>query len=75
LYASQIAIVDAAVDGAFSLVPDHACGPVRGVVGQDLRPNNIWETYEKGALMENPSVGQIDIVDPKYKISKTIFKR
>ena len=51
------------------------CGLVRGVVGQDLRPNNIWESYEKGALMKNPKVRQIDIVDPKYGTSKTIFKR
>jgi RHS repeat-associated protein len=51
------------------------CGLVRGVVGQDLRPNNIWEGYEKGALMKNPAVNQIDIVDPKSRNSKTIFKR
>jgi hypothetical protein len=51
------------------------CGLVRGVVGQDLRPGNIWEGYEKGSLMKNPAVGQIDIVDPKYGNSKTIFKR
>jgi RHS repeat-associated protein len=51
------------------------CGLVRGVVGQDLRPNNIWEGYEKSALMKNPAVNQIDIVDPKYGNSKTIFKR
>jgi hypothetical protein len=51
------------------------CGRVRGVVGQDLRPNNIWESYEKGALTKNPAVNQIDIVDPKYGNSTTIFKR
>lgn len=49
--------------------------PVRGVVGQELRPNNIWEGYEKGALMKNTAVSQIDIVDPKYGNSRTIFKR
>jgi hypothetical protein len=27
------------------------------------------------ALMKNPAVSQIDIVDPKYGNSKTIFKR
>lgn len=32
------------------------CGLVRGVIGQDLRPNNIWESYQKGALMKNTSV-------------------
>jgi len=51
------------------------CGLVRGVVGKDLRPNNIWESYEKGALMKNPAVRQIDIIDPKHGNSKTIFKR
>ena len=51
------------------------CGLVRGVVGKDLRPGNIWEGYEKGALMKNPAVSQIDIIDPKRGGSNTIFKR
>lgn len=52
-----------------------ACGLTRGVIGQELRPGNIWETREKGALMGNPSVTQIDTIDPKTGTTKTIFRR
>jgi len=52
-----------------------ACGVTRGVIGAELRPGNIWETREKGALMDNPSVTQIDTIDPKTGVTKTIFKR
>lgn len=52
-----------------------ACGLTRGVIGQELRPGNIWETREKGALMDNPSVTQIDTIDPKTGATKTIFRR
>lgn len=51
------------------------CGLVRRIVEQDLRPNNIWESYEKGAFTKNPSVNQIDIVERKSGNSKSIFKR
>ena len=52
-----------------------ACGLTRGVIGKDLRPGNIWENREKGALMENRAVTQIDTIDPKTGATKTIFKR
>nr|WP_297354199.1 RHS repeat-associated core domain-containing protein [uncultured Caldimonas sp.] len=52
-----------------------ACGLTRGVIGQELRPGNIWETREKGALIANPAVTQIDTIDPKTGATKTIFKR
>ena len=51
------------------------CGLVRGVVGKDLRSNNIWEGYERETLMNNSAVSQIDIIDPKSERTKTIFKR
>lgn len=41
-----------------------ASGRVRGVIGQDLRPGNIWEGYEKDALIKNPNVTQIETIDP-----------
>jgi RHS repeat-associated protein len=52
-----------------------ACGLTRGVIGQELRPGNIWQTREKGALTDNPSVTQIDTIDPKTGATKTIFRR
>jgi RHS repeat-associated protein len=52
-----------------------ACGLTRGVIGQDLRPGNVWEGREKGALMANRSVTQIDQIDPQTGATKTIFKR
>ena len=39
-----------------------ACGLTRGVIGQELRPGNIWETREKGALMDHPSVTQMTLL-------------
>ena len=52
-----------------------ACGLTRGVIGQELRLDNIWEAEEKGALMNNPSVTRIDTIDPKTGATKTIFRR
>ena len=52
-----------------------ACGLTRGVIGQELRPGNVWETEENGTLMNNPSVTQIDTIDPKTGVTKTIFRR
>jgi len=52
-----------------------ACGLTRGVIGQELRIDNIWEAEEKGALMNNPSVTRIDTIDPKTGATKTIFRR
>lgn len=50
-------------------------GVVRGVIGQELRPGNVWETYEKQTLMDNPSVTAIETIDPQTEAANIIFKR
>jgi hypothetical protein len=50
-------------------------GEVRAVVGRELRPGNIWETKELPALMANPNVTQITIIDPETLIETVIFTR
>jgi len=52
-----------------------ACGLVRGVIGKELRPGNVWEGYEKGALMNNHDVKTIQTIDPKTGQLTTIFQR
>lgn len=52
-----------------------ACGLVRGVIGMELRPGNVWEGYEKGALMNNQNVKAIQTIDPKTGALTTIFQR
>ncbi len=48
---------------------------VRGVIGKELRPGNVWEGYEKGTLMNNPNVKTIQTIYPSTKEVTTIFQR
>ncbi|WKX76165.1 PAAR-like protein [Zobellia laminariae] len=50
-------------------------GEVRAVVGNKLRPNNIWENVELPRLMKNPDVTKITTIDPVTQIEKVIFTR
>lgn len=50
-------------------------GTVRAVIGQSLRPGNVWEASELPALKANPNVTQIITIDPVTKVETVIFKR
>ena len=50
-------------------------GTVRAVIGQNLRPGNVWETAELPALLKNPKVDKIVTIDPVIRLEKTIFVR
>jgi|GEM_PF-1567040 len=50
-------------------------GHVRAVIGESLRPGNVWETSELGNLMSNPNVTKITTIDPKTMVEKVIFVR
>ncbi|MFD1739545.1 peptidoglycan-binding protein, partial [Bacillus salitolerans] len=50
-------------------------GEVRAVVGNSLRPGNIWENVELPSLMENPNVTKITTIDPETLVEKVIFER
>ena len=52
-----------------------ASGTVRAVIGENLRPGNVWETSELPALMNNPNVNQIITIDPATGAEKVIFVR
>jgi RHS repeat-associated protein len=54
---------------------EQASGNVRGVIGQDLRPGNVWEGYEKDALISNPNVTSIEKIDPESQSVSEIFRR
>ena len=43
---------------------DGAAGEVRAVIGDSLRPGNVWETAELPALELNPAVTKITTIDP-----------
>lgn len=50
-------------------------GEVHAVIGQNLRPGNVWETVEIPRLMENPNVTKIVTIDPETGSETTIFQR
>ena len=53
----------------------NASGTVRAVIGQDLRPENVWETSEFPSLVNNPNVTEIIKIDPATGQETTLFKR
>ncbi len=50
-------------------------GTVRAVIGKELRPGNVWESAELPALINNPNVDRIIIIDPVTKVETEIFVR
>lgn len=48
-------------------------GEVRGVIGQSLRPNNIWQNKELPALKANPKVTKITTIDPLTWVETVIY--
>jgi hypothetical protein len=50
-----------------------ASGEVKAVIGNDLRPGNIWQTKELPTLLKNPNVTKITTVDPVTGLSTVIF--
>lgn len=49
---------------ASSAYAEGASGEVRAVIGDSLRPGNVWETAELPSLMDNPAVTRITTIDP-----------
>jgi RHS repeat-associated protein len=50
-------------------------GEVKAVVGQDMRPGNVWETKELPALKANPNVTKITQIDPSTRAETVIYTR
>lgn len=50
-------------------------GKIRAVVGNELRPGNIWGNIELPRLKANPNVTQITTIDPKTGIETILVKR
>lgn len=54
---------------------ESASGDVRVVLGADLRPGNVWETYEFEALRNNPNVTRIVAIDPTTGQMRLLYER
>ena len=50
-------------------------GDVRAIVGQKLRPENIWENVELPRLMQNPNVTKITTINPDTMGEIVVFER
>ncbi len=48
-------------------------GEVKAVIGNELRPGNIWQTKELPALLKNPNVTKIITIDPVSGVATIIF--
>lgn len=59
---------------ASNIYAEQVSGKIRAVVGNELRPGNIWENIELPRLKANPIVTQITTIDPKTGIETIIFK-
>ena len=64
-----------ATGGYVTAVAESASGTVRAVVGPNLRPGNIWETFELPALRQNPKVDKTMTVDPSTGKEKLVWSR
>lgn len=53
----------------------NASGTVRVVLGQQLRPGNVWEVAELPALQANPNVKSVIAIDPLTQQERVIFTR
>ncbi len=52
-----------------------ASGEVRAVVGESLRPGNVWENIELPELIKNKNVTKITTIDPATGAEKVVFSR
>lgn len=52
-----------------------ASGTVRAVIGENMRPGNVWEVAELPALKNNPKVTKIVTIDPATGKENIIFER
>ena len=53
----------------------NASGDVRAVLGSQIRPQSIWESFELPTLMKNPAVDKVIGIDPKTGAEKIIYQR
>lgn len=53
----------------------NASGDVNAVIGQTLRPGNIWEEVELPTLLRNPAVRSITTIDPATLEERLLFER
>ena len=72
--AANPAVVQAWKDASLGFAQG-ARGELKAVIGQNLRPGNIWETTELPALKGNLQVRKISVIDPATRSEKVIFER
>lgn len=57
----------------FAQYASNASAEIRAVIGQQLRPGNVWETRELPALKRNSNLSKITTIDPATGKSTVIW--
>jgi hypothetical protein len=60
---------------ASELYAEQASGKVNAIIGENMRPDSIWKTYELPALKRNPNVTEITETNSITGEVKILFKR
>jgi hypothetical protein len=60
-------------EDASALYAEQVSGEISAVVGEKLRPDNIWENVELSKVIKNENVSKITIIDPKTGIETILY--
>lgn len=62
-------------DDVSAVYATQVSGEVRAVLGEKLRPDNVWERIELPRLKQNPNVTKISIINPETMTETIIYEK
>lgn len=54
---------------------NNSSGTVHAVLGENIRPDSVWNSIEYNTLIQNSNVTKIIKIDPKTLAEQVIFRR